>query len=130
MVLQLRARLRLARHRPADAHADLTHRVATLAALGYSNTEIAQQLYVTRRTVETHLTHALQKLGVATRAQLGTFLGDDADPAPRQAAAAQARGARPTPTPWPSGAYHQPKQPRSGTGSIPSPSVSRVAHDR
>jgi DNA-binding NarL/FixJ family response regulator len=48
--------------------------VATLAAQGHSNREIAQQLYVTRRTVETHLTHVFQKLDVATRVELGDAL--------------------------------------------------------
>jgi DNA-binding CsgD family transcriptional regulator len=48
-------------------------RVATLAAGGCGNREIAQQLFVTRRTVETHLTHAFQKLGVSTRAELATL---------------------------------------------------------
>jgi DNA-binding CsgD family transcriptional regulator len=52
------------------------HRVATLAADGLSNREIAEQLYVTQRTVETHLTHAFQKLGIAARAQLATLLGE------------------------------------------------------
>jgi DNA-binding CsgD family transcriptional regulator len=48
--------------------------VATLAAQGHSNREIAQQLYVTRRTVETHLTHVFQKLDVATRVELDDAL--------------------------------------------------------
>ena len=46
------------------------HRVAGLAAGGKSNREIAQQLYITPRTVETHLTHVFQKLHIATRAEL------------------------------------------------------------
>ncbi|HEX5201954.1 MAG TPA: LuxR C-terminal-related transcriptional regulator, partial [Actinoplanes sp.] len=50
------------------------HRVATMAASGLSNREIAQQLYVTRRTVETHLTHVFQKLGCEARAQLAAHL--------------------------------------------------------
>lgn len=50
------------------------HRVAVLAALGHSNKQIADQLYVTRRTVETHLTHIFQKLSVTSRAQLATSL--------------------------------------------------------
>jgi len=59
-----------------DALTPAEHRVATLAARGLSNREIAQQLYVTRRTVETHLTHVLQKLGAGTRAELATRLGE------------------------------------------------------
>jgi DNA-binding CsgD family transcriptional regulator len=46
------------------------HRVAALAAAGHTNREIAEQLYITLRTVEHHLTHAFQKLQIATRAQL------------------------------------------------------------
>ena len=50
------------------------HRVAELAAEGHSNREIAEQLYVTQRTVETHLTHAFQKLGIGSRAELAAAL--------------------------------------------------------
>jgi DNA-binding CsgD family transcriptional regulator len=46
------------------------HRVATLASVGHSNREIAEQLYITLRTVETHLTHAFQKLDITSRSQL------------------------------------------------------------
>ena len=46
------------------------HRVAGLAAAGHSNREIAEQLYITLRTVETHLTHAFQKLGITARTDL------------------------------------------------------------
>jgi DNA-binding NarL/FixJ family response regulator len=49
-------------------------RVARMAARGLSNAEIAQALYVTPRTVELHLTHAYQKLGISSRRQLGTAL--------------------------------------------------------
>lgn len=45
-------------------------RVARLAAEGRSNREIAQALFVTQRTVETHLQHAFQKLGIASRTAL------------------------------------------------------------
>ncbi len=55
-----------------DALTPAEHRVASLAAAGQSNREIAQQLYITRRTVETHLTHAFQKLDIPTRADLAT----------------------------------------------------------
>lgn len=64
------------------------HRVAALAAQGQSNPQIAQQLYVTRRTVETHLTHVFQKLSVSTRADLATrFAG--AEPGERRARATE-----------------------------------------
>jgi DNA-binding NarL/FixJ family response regulator len=59
-----------------DSLTSAEHRVATLAAQGLSNREIAQQLYVTRRTVETHLTHVFSKLGVAARADLAAHLAD------------------------------------------------------
>jgi DNA-binding CsgD family transcriptional regulator len=44
--------------------------VAVLAAERLGNREIAQRLYVTRRTVETHLTHAFAKLGISSRTDL------------------------------------------------------------
>ena len=49
-------------------------RVAELAAKGHSNPEIAQMLFVTRKTVETHLGHVYSKLAVAGRAELGRAL--------------------------------------------------------
>jgi DNA-binding NarL/FixJ family response regulator len=49
-------------------------RVAELAALGHGNRAIAERLYVTQRTVETHLTHAFQKLDISSRAELAAGL--------------------------------------------------------
>jgi DNA-binding NarL/FixJ family response regulator len=46
------------------------HRIAVLAAEGQSNRAIAERLYVTQRTVETHLTHVFAKLQITTRADL------------------------------------------------------------
>jgi len=45
-------------------------RVAELAADGRSNPEIAQALFVTRKTVETHLGHVYRKLEIAGRGDL------------------------------------------------------------
>jgi DNA-binding NarL/FixJ family response regulator len=59
-----------------DALTSAELRVATLASQGNSNPEIAQRLYVTRRTVETHLTHVYAKLGVTTRTALAATLQD------------------------------------------------------
>jgi DNA-binding CsgD family transcriptional regulator len=42
-------------------------RVARLAAEGRTNRQIAESLFVTQRTVETHLRHAFQKLDIASR---------------------------------------------------------------
>ncbi len=49
-------------------------RVAELAAQGLSNPEIAQALFVTRKTVETHLGHVYAKLGIAGRGELDGVL--------------------------------------------------------
>ena len=53
-------------------------RVAELAAAGHSNPEIAQSLFVTRKTVETHLGQVYRKLGISGRGELGRALGDRA----------------------------------------------------
>jgi DNA-binding CsgD family transcriptional regulator len=49
-------------------------RVAQLAAEGMSNREIAQTLFVTIRTITTHLTHTYQKLDITRREQLSEAL--------------------------------------------------------
>jgi DNA-binding CsgD family transcriptional regulator/tetratricopeptide (TPR) repeat protein len=49
-------------------------RVAQLAAEGLSNREIAQSLFVSKRTVEVHLTRVYQKLEIAGREELGATL--------------------------------------------------------
>ncbi|MER6384826.1 LuxR C-terminal-related transcriptional regulator [Streptomyces sp. NPDC001250] len=60
--------------RPSDALTEQERRVAALAMAGYSNREIADALYITRRTVELHLTHTYQKLGVNRREELAGVL--------------------------------------------------------
>ncbi|MFH9387994.1 AAA family ATPase [Streptomyces albidoflavus] len=49
---------------------DSEHRIATLAAEGHTNTEIADLLHLARRTVETHLTSTYRKLGIRRRTEL------------------------------------------------------------
>ena len=56
-----------------DALTSAERRVAGLAADGLSNRQIAQHLFITQPTVETHLRHAFQKLGITSRAGLGYF---------------------------------------------------------
>jgi DNA-binding CsgD family transcriptional regulator/tetratricopeptide (TPR) repeat protein len=49
-------------------------RVADLAAGGLTNPQIAQALFVTTKTIQTHLASAYRKLGIHSRAQLGALL--------------------------------------------------------
>jgi DNA-binding NarL/FixJ family response regulator len=57
---------------PAEAVRPLTDReleVLQLAAQGFTNYDIAQQLYISVRTVEAHLTHVYNKLGASSRTE-------------------------------------------------------------
>jgi DNA-binding CsgD family transcriptional regulator len=49
-------------------------RVALLAAAGRSNRDIAQELFVTPKTVEVHLSNAYRKLAIRSRAELESVL--------------------------------------------------------
>ncbi|HEY8809288.1 MAG TPA: response regulator transcription factor [Solirubrobacterales bacterium] len=58
---------------PESVANDLSERetdVLRLIALGHTNAEIAEKLYISVRTVETHRAHIQQKLGVSSRAEL------------------------------------------------------------
>lgn len=76
-------------------------RVAQFAADGMSNREIAQNLFITTRTVEGHLTHAYEKLAITSREQLpaalappgGTATAPPRQPAEHSSSPAHARGA-------------------------------------
>lgn len=46
------------------------HRVATLIAQGQTNRKIASAMFVTENTVQTHVRHIFQKLGVRSRTEL------------------------------------------------------------
>jgi DNA-binding NarL/FixJ family response regulator len=65
------------RRHELDGVAALTpseRRATELAALGATNREIAQTLFVTPKTVEVHLSRAFRKLGVAGRRDLAAAL--------------------------------------------------------
>ena len=79
-----RAELALAGARPRrdrvtgrDALTPSELRVTRIAVTGKSNREIAEELWVTQKTVETHLSRAYRKLGIKTRAELGAALAND-----------------------------------------------------
>jgi two-component system, NarL family, response regulator NreC len=70
---------RLASEPPPGPPDDLSERevdVLRLIALGHTNTEIAQQLYISVRTVETHRGHISQKLLLSSRAELVRYALD------------------------------------------------------
>jgi DNA-binding CsgD family transcriptional regulator len=68
-------RPRRARLSGASALTASERRIAGMAADGLSNPEIAQALFVTKKTVEAHLGSAYRKLGINSRGQLGAALG-------------------------------------------------------
>jgi two-component system response regulator NreC len=54
----------------ADPLSDREREVLRLLALGHTNQEIAEQLYISVRTAESHRAHIMQKLRLSTRAEL------------------------------------------------------------
>ena len=76
--------------RPVGPGGELSNREAEVLrfiALGLTNAEIAERLFVSVRTVETHRAHIQQKLDIRSRAELVRFareagLLDDEEPAP------------------------------------------------
>ena len=66
--------------------AKLTEReeqVARLVASGASNPEIARALFLSRKTVERHVSNALAKLGARNRVELATLLWTEVEGVPR-----------------------------------------------
>ncbi len=61
---------------PPDGLSAREVEVLRLVALGHTNTEIGEQLFLSVRTVETHRAHVQQKLGRSTRAELVRYALD------------------------------------------------------
>jgi two-component system response regulator NreC len=55
---------------PWDVLSEREHAVLRLVALGYTNGEIADELFISVKTVETYRARGMEKLGVETRAEL------------------------------------------------------------
>jgi ATP/maltotriose-dependent transcriptional regulator MalT len=74
---ELRAAGEASPDQAADKFADLTPHelnIARLAAEGLTNREIGQQLYLSHRTVSTHLHRIFPKLGISSRTELREVL--------------------------------------------------------
>jgi DNA-binding NarL/FixJ family response regulator len=63
-----------------DSLTPAERRVATAAAGGATNREIAQNLFVSLRTVEMHLTNTYRKLGASSRTELATAITTAPEP--------------------------------------------------
>jgi DNA-binding CsgD family transcriptional regulator len=50
--------------------------VAMLVAQGLTNRQIAEQLFVSPRTVDAHLAHIFRKLDISSRARLAALMVD------------------------------------------------------
>jgi DNA-binding CsgD family transcriptional regulator len=77
---ELRASGESSRRRAAATLEGLTPQelqIAQLAAVGLSNREIGQRLYLSHRTVESHLYRVFPKLGISSRGQLAAVLERD-----------------------------------------------------
>jgi DNA-binding NarL/FixJ family response regulator len=71
---ELGAQLVVADGHPAlEPISDRERDVLSLLALGYTNQEISQKLYISRRTVDTHRAQLMRKLRLDSRAELVLF---------------------------------------------------------
>jgi two-component system, NarL family, response regulator NreC len=61
---------------PPDGLSDRELEILRLIALGYTNSQVAEELFLSVRTVETHRAHIQQKLGLSDRAELVRYALD------------------------------------------------------
>jgi two-component system response regulator NreC len=61
---------------PPDGLSQRELDILRLIALGYTNAQVAEELFLSVRTVETHRSHIQQKLGLADRAELVRYALD------------------------------------------------------
>ena len=65
------------RRRPTHGWESLTvteRRIADLVASGLSNPVIAERMFLSRRTVQTHVSHVLTKTGLTSRVELAAAI--------------------------------------------------------
>ena len=61
---------------PPDGLSDRELEILRLIALGFTNSQVAEELFLSVRTVETHRAHIQQKLGLTDRAELVRYALD------------------------------------------------------
>ena len=61
---------------PPDGLSERELEILRLIALGYTNSQVAEELFLSVRTVETHRAHIQQKLGLNDRAELVRYALD------------------------------------------------------
>ncbi len=61
---------------PPDGLSERELEILRLIALGYTNAQVAEELFLSVRTVETHRAHIQQKLGLSDRAELVRYALD------------------------------------------------------
>jgi DNA-binding CsgD family transcriptional regulator len=66
---------------PTDGLSPSEQRVAELTASGMTNRQVAAELFISPRTVESNLVRIYQKLGIRSRAELGRRIGRHDSPA-------------------------------------------------
>jgi non-specific serine/threonine protein kinase len=54
--------------------------IAELVAQGLSNKEIATRVFLSERTIETHVSNILDKLGVNSRVEISTWVAQELTP--------------------------------------------------
>ncbi|TML97280.1 MAG: LuxR family transcriptional regulator [Actinobacteria bacterium] len=82
---ELRASGESSRRRDPEARDRLTAQelqIAQLAAEGLTNRQIGQRLYLSHRTIATHLYRVFPKLGITARSELAAALAADGPPGP------------------------------------------------
>jgi DNA-binding NarL/FixJ family response regulator len=57
----------------SDTLSEREREVAILVARGLTNRQIADELIITRKTAESHVSHVLNKLGFVSRVQIATW---------------------------------------------------------
>jgi ATP/maltotriose-dependent transcriptional regulator MalT len=65
---------KIAAHHSVDGLTETERRIAALIAQGQTNREVASVMFVTENTVQTHVRHIFQKLGVRSRTELAARL--------------------------------------------------------